>query len=572
LEEKTACVSFFVELKRRKVYRVAVAYVAVAWLLTEVASTVLPTFHVPEWVLQGIIILLVLGFPVAVLLAWAYQWTPEGIRLEQQSDHVSDTVSEFARCSPSSDGRTSVAVLPFQNLSPGGSDQYVADGLTELLIARLAGVPALRVISRTTSMHYRTTDKTAHQIAQELRVGHIVEGAVLRSGNRAQVVAQLIEASTDSHLWARTFEDKIGDLLDLLNEIAAAVAEEIAVGFSQEDQDRLSATQVLDTSAMEAYLHGRYYMSERSADALEQAAEYFRICITEAPEFAAGYSGLADYHTMRGLYGLAAPHETLPMARARAQEAIELDPNSGEALASIAGVQMFYDRDFKTAEENYRKAIALNPSYPITHLGYGDLLWVFGDEVSAMNEISEAIRLDPLNLWMKSMLGDFLMFGRRYEESAAVHKEILQKNSSYLPSRIRLAKALAYVGNAKEATSQLEKLRQAGQKGRDQALEAAGLVYGLLGMRDEAFEALRILEGRRRDQYVSPMPFAWGYAVMGEADRAFEWLERGIEERAGPMIFIGFYAPFDPIRNDPRFEQILTKVGIEKKWTERLPP
>ena len=564
--------SFFKELKRRKVYRVAVVYIAVGWVLTEAASTLLPTFHVAEWVLQAFVILLFLGFPVAMLLAWAYQLTPEGIRLEDEvrDDTISD--SGIDTVPVNIDGRTSIAVLPFQNLSPNGGDQYMGDGLTELLIARLAGIASLRVISRTTSMHYRGTDKTVVQIARELAVDRVVEGTVLRSGDQVQVIVQLIDAITDSHLWAHTYDNKMGDLLDLMNEIAGAVAKEIAVEFSQEDQDRLSVRQALSASTVEAYLHGRHYISEKTADAFEQAADYFRMCITEAPDFAAGYSGLADYYTIRSLYGLAAPDKALPKARESAEKAIKLDPNSGEALASIAAVQMFYDRDFDAASENFRKSIALNPSHPFAHQGYGDLLWVFGDEKGAMAEISEAVRVDPLNLGTKSMLGDFLMFGRRYKESAALHREILETSPAYIPSRVRLAKSLAYLGNADVAIEQLEKLKQAGEKARDQALEAAGMIYALLGMKEDAVEALKSLEGRRSELYISPMPFAWGYAAMGEADKAFEWLKRGIEERAGPVIFVGFYAPFDPIRNDPRFDEILAKAGIKKKWTEKLQP
>ena len=564
--------SFFKELKRRKVYRVAVVYIAVGWVLTEAASTLLPTFHVAEWVLQAFVILLFLGFPVAMLLAWAYQLTPEGIRAEHEvaDDTISD--SGIHAVPVHFDGRTSIAVLPFQNLSPNGGDQYMGDGLTELLIARLAGIASLRVISRTTSMHYRGTDKTVVQIARELAVDRVVEGTVLRSGDQVQVIVQLIDANTDSHLLAHTYDNKMGDLLDLMNEIAGAVAKEIAVEFSQEDQDRLSVRQALSASTVEAYLHGRHYISEKTADAFEQAADYFRMCITEAPDFAAGYSGLADYYTIRGLYGLAAPHKALPKARESAEKAVKLDPNSGEALASIAAVQMFYDRDFDAASENFRKSIALNPSHVFAHQGYGDLLWVFGDEKGAMAEISEAVRVDPLNLGTKSMLGDFLMFGRRYKESAALHREILETSPAYIPSRVRLAKSLAYLGNADVAIEQLEKLKQAGQKARDQALEAAGMIYALLGMKEDAVEALKSLEGRRSELYISPMPFAWGYAAMGEADKAFEWLKRGIEERAGPVIFVGFYAPFDPIRNDPRFDEILAKAGIKKEWTEKLQP
>ncbi len=563
--------SFFSELKRRKVYRVAVAYIVVGWIATEVASTLLPTFHVAEWVLQGFIILLFLGFPFAMILAWAYQLTPEGVRPE---DEVSDdTISDSGihAVPVSIDGRTSIAVLPFQNLSAEGGDQYMGDGLTELLIARLAGIASLRVISRTTSMHYRGTDKTVSQIARELAVDRVVEGTVLRSGGQVQVVVQLIDAIADSHLWAHTYDNRVSDLLDLMNEIAGAVAGEIAVEFSPEDQARLSVRQTLSTSAVDAYLHGRYYMSERTADAFEQAASYFRKCISEEPEFAAGYSGLADYYTVSGLYGLVAPHDALPKARESAQKAIDLDPYSGEAMASIAAVQMFYDRDFGAAGENFRKSIALNPSHPFSRMGYGDLHWVFGDEAATMDEIAEAVRVDPLNLGMKSMLGDFLMFGRRYEESAAQHREVLEINPAYIPSRVRLAKSLAYLGNAKAAINQIEELRQGGQKALDQALEAAGMVHALLGMNEQALGALKSLEERRSsERYISPMPLAWGYAAMGEADRAFEWLERGIEERAGPIIFVGFYAAFDSIRSNPRFDGILARVGIKKEWTERL--
>jgi len=547
-------VAFLRELRRRRVYGVAAVSAAVAWGVIEVASVVLPTFHAPEWILQAVLVLAIVGVVLALSLSWVYKLGPEGIEKD-----VSVPGPLVAPAPDADPHRRSVVVLPFADRAADAEGQYICDGLTELLIARLAGIRALSVISRTTAMQYRDTDKKIPQIAGELNVTHLIEGSVLRIGEQLQIVVQLIDGRTDRHVWAETYARSAGDLLNLMNEVAGAVADEVKVKLRPEEEARLARGETIDPVALDAYLKGRHHLSRRTAANFEKALVCFHESIDIAPQFALPYTGIADIHIMSGLYGFKPPKESFPLALANAEKAVELDPQAAEARTSRASVRMFHDWDFAGAEEDYLQSLALNPSYATTHLAYGDLLWVFERGEEALEHIREAVRLDPLDLGMNMNLGDFLYFDGRFADSAEQHRKVLAMNPKFFPSQARLAKALACAGDGDGAHAALDTLKEVAPA--PVFLETAAVAHGILGERDEARTALEDWQ-KAGAGYLSPLPVAWAYGALGDRDAAIEWLEKSIDERSPALIVSHVQPAFRSLAGDPRYQKILDRIGI----------
>jgi serine/threonine-protein kinase len=285
----------------------------------------------------------------------------------------------------------------------------------------------------------------------------------------------------------------------------------------------------------------------------------FHESIDIAPQFALPYTGIADIHIMSGLYGFKQPKESFPLALANAEKAVQLDPEAAEAHTSRGSVRMFHDWDFAGAEEDYLRAIELNPSYATTYLAYGDLMWVFERGEEAVEQIREAVRLDPLDLGMNMNLGDFLYFGGRFAESAEQHRKVLAMNPRFFPSRARLAKALACAGDRDGAHATLDELKATAPEAV--FLETAAVTHGILGERDEARAMLdewkRVSTG-----YVSPLPVAWAYGALGDQDAAIEWLEKSLDERSPALIVSHVQPAFRSLVDDPRYRDILDRIGI----------
>ena len=304
----------------------------------------------------------------------------------------------------------SVAVLPLQNLSGDPSKEYLADGITEELVNDLAQVRSLRVISRTSVMTYKSTKKRLPEIARELNVDAVVEGSVMRSGNRVQVTAQLIQASTDTHLWAQTYDSELSDLLTLQNQVAQAIVEQVAVKLTPEEQGRLRTVHLASPEAHEAYLLGRYYWNKRTAEGFNKAVEYFLLATKKDPQYALPYAGLADCYVLLAEYTLLPSKDVLPKAREAAVKALELDDELAEAHASLAAVKVDHEWDWRGAEQELRRAIELNPGYATAHQWYAELLSQEGRHNEAIAEIKRPQELDPLSLIVNTIEGRILVF------------------------------------------------------------------------------------------------------------------------------------------------------------------
>lgn len=454
-----------------------------------------------------------------------------------------------------------IAVLPFVDLRGNAVDDHLADGLTELLIANLAGISSLRVVARTSSMAYRGTDKRVREIAHELGVDYLIEGSVLGAGTRVQVVAQLIEGHSEMHAWTQTWTRAMCDALTLLNEVARAVAKALSARLRPAENRRLARQIAIDETALRHYLKGRYFWAQRGPDQLGQAIAEFAACARAAPDFAPAGVGLADSQILLALYGFAAPLAVAGQARAYVTDALALDPDSAEALTADGAIRLFFDWDFDSAERSLTRALALNPSYTSAYLAYGDLLMMRAEFDRGLAMIRNAIALSPLDPGLNMNLGDFLIFAGRFDDAVRHLEHTLEIAPGFVPARLRLAEALALAGRHDTALLQAENAFAEAQS-LPRARETRALVLAIAGRCAEARQELVVLAQERHERYVSAWEIARTYAVMGEADEAIQWLSEAIVERAPMALFAGIHATLDPVRGDGRFPAILRAIGL----------
>jgi TolB-like protein/DNA-binding winged helix-turn-helix (wHTH) protein/Flp pilus assembly protein TadD len=458
-------------------------------------------------------------------------------------------------------GIRSLAVLPLNNLSGDASQNYFADGMTDELITDLAQISALRVISRTSEMAYKGARKPLPQIARELNVDAVVEGSVLRSGDQVRVTAQLIEASTDKHLWSQSYEGELRDTLALQNRMARAIADQIRINLTPQEQAALKNVKVVNPEAYESYLKGRYFWNKRTADGLKVALAYFNQAIEEDPKYAQAYSGLADTYALLGdwQYAVIPPKEAFPRAKAAAIKALELDGALGEAHNSLAFVLDGFDWDFDAASKEFHRAIELNPGYATAHHWYAWHLSLLGQFDEAIAEMKKAQNLDPLSLIINADLAELLGFAQSYDESIRQSRKTIEMDPNFALAHNQLAQAYLQEHMYDEAVAEFQKaVRLSGDS--PTCIANLARAYVASGKRSEAVKLLDDLKKRSNPGYSNAAEIAMIYASLGDADQAMTWLEEDYEERFNPGVLLR--PGFDPLRTDSRFQNLLHRVGL----------
>jgi TolB-like protein/DNA-binding winged helix-turn-helix (wHTH) protein/Tfp pilus assembly protein PilF len=457
----------------------------------------------------------------------------------------------------------SLAVLPLESLSSDASQDYFADGMTDELISDLGQISALRVISRTSVMAYKHARKPLPQIARELNVDAVVEGTVLRSGNQVRITAQLIEASTDKHLWSKSYEGELRDTLALQSQVARAIAEQIRISVNPLEQAALRSVKVIDPQAYESFLKGRYFWNKRTANGLKVALAYFNQAIDEDPKYAQAYSGLADTYALLGdwQYAVMTPKEALPKAKAAAIKALDLDRALGEAHNSLAFCLDGFDWDFDSAGKEFRRAIELNPGYATAHHWYAWHLSLLGRYDEAISEMKKAENLDPLSLIINADLAELLVIAHSYDESIRQSRKTIEMDPNFALAHNQLAQAYLQEHRSAEAVAELQKTVQLSG---DSPTVIANLAraYIASGKRSEALKLLSGLKKRSNPAYSHASEIAVIYASLGDSDQAMSWLERGYEERFNPGVLLR--PGFDPLRSDPRFQDLVRRVGLPR--------
>jgi TolB-like protein/DNA-binding winged helix-turn-helix (wHTH) protein/Tfp pilus assembly protein PilF len=452
----------------------------------------------------------------------------------------------------------SIAVLPLQNLSNNSAEDYFADGMTDELTADLAQFGNLRVISRTSAMHYKGASKTAPEIGRELGVDTLIEGTVQRVGNRVRIRVQLIDSASDRHLWARTYDHDLEDVLVLQSSAARDIAEEVQgkVAFPQAAPSQHS----VQPDAYEAYLKGRYFWNKRTEDGLAKSIEYFQQAISQDPKFAAAYAGLAGSYSILGSDVLPA-RVASSKAHLAASKALELDPTIAEGHAELGLVEFYYDWDWKQAEQEFRRAIELNPNYATAHQWYGYYLAAMSRFPEALDEAKKAQQIDPLSLSINTTLAGRYRDLHQYAEAIDLNRRTLEMDPNFMPAHIALGAAFEDEGIWPDAISEYQKAVALSQD-NPIALSSLGSAYGHSGDREAARKVIARLQEASKHHYVSAFDMASVFAGVGDADTAFHWLEKAFDDRESQMAFLNITRRMDPLRSDPRFASLTKRMGL----------
>ncbi len=468
---------------------------------------------------------------------------------------------EAARPAPGPPIR-SIAVLPLRNLSGDAEQEYFADGMTEALITDLAKIRALKVTSRTSVMPYKSASKPLPQIARELGVEGLVEGSVQRAGNRVVVTAQLIRASSDTHLWAERYERDLRDVLLLQGEVARTIAREVQAAVEPDESRRLAPSRPVDREAYEAYLKGRHWWNKRTEQGYEKAREYFAQAVGKDPEYALAYSGLADSYATPAVKRMVAPAEAFAKATEAATRALALDDTLAEAHTSLAYIKTFGDQDWPGADAEFRRAIELDPGYAFARQWHAALLVFLGRNEEAIAEARKSVELDPLSLIINRDLGMTLYLARDHDGAIAQLLKTLEIDPDFAPAHVSLGSAYSERGRHPEAIAECEK---AVRLSRDPgSMASLARVYARGGRRKDALDLLAALARRSEHNYVSPFDFAIVHAGLGDKEQALMALEKAYEERSAGLGYIRNHPAFDSLRDEPRFRALLRRLGLER--------
>ena len=586
--------NFFSELKRRNVYKVAVAYAIVGWVIAQIATQIFPFLEIPNWIIRLIIVLIAIGFPIALIIAWAFEATPEGIKRTEVADAmpvtrrrrkhawiyvvvigalVSIALFLAGRYTLSrQDGRPgspslpekSIAVLPFDNLSRDPDNAFFAEGVQDEILTRLAKVADLKVIARTSTQKFKSSPENLSDIAKQLGVMNVLEGSVQKVNNQVRVNVQLINAMTNAHLWAEIYDRKLTDIFAVESDIAKNIADTLQAKLSSSAEHVLASRPTEDPEAHELYLKGRYFWNRRTGANLQKAADYFQQAIGKDPAYALAYSGLADCHVLLPAYADLGsnPRDELPKALEAARKAVELDDTLGEAHTSLARA-LASDLQLPAAMSEFKRAIELNPNYATAHQWFGECLQSQGRLQEALVELKRAQELDPLSLIINSVLGFALdTVGKSDEAIVQLHKT-LEIDPNFINAHGQLGNVLEHRGRLNEAIVEYEKCYNSmALDPIDLANLAAAYFRG--GRTAEAQQLSDKLKSLSERQYVPAYSLAIVQVAFGNKDEAIRLLEKSYEDRApfdsADLGWILVDHRLDPLRSDPRFKKLVTRI------------
>jgi eukaryotic-like serine/threonine-protein kinase len=451
----------------------------------------------------------------------------------------------------------SLAVLPLENMSGDPSEEFYAEGMTEELTTQLAQISALRVISRTSVMQYKASKKSLPEIAKELRVDAIVEGSVMRSGDRVRITAQLIQAATDKHLWAKSYDGDARDVLGLQRNVAQAIANEVKVQLTPQEQERLSSSKAVNPAAHEAYLRGDYLNKGTGAQQLK-AKEYFEEAIRIDPSYAAAYAGLANYYWSTPNLG---PREAMPRARENALKALELDPDLAQAHATVAAIHFYADWDFTAAENEFKRALELNPSDAESHRIYSFFSAALGRVQEALVQSGKAQELDPLSSSTQVTAGWVFYWARQYDKAVEQCQKALEFDLDSAGAYDCLGSSYLAQGMYEQAIGASQRAVEISESDSARLVEL-GRAYALAGRKSEAQKVLEQLRRQASTKYVPPYLFAVIYTAQGRHDEAFASLEKAYTDRDRYMVWLNIDSEMDSLRPDPRFESLVRRIGF----------
>jgi len=602
--------NFFAELQRRHVYKVGAAYAVAGWLLVQVVTQVFPIFEVSVLAQRIIVLVIVAGFPITLILAWLFDITSEGIvrtgalpasgeapaarrdrlGIDRKLNYVLGAlllaavaylaaervglINGSRKVSTVATGivEKSIAVLPFENRSEDKANAYFADGIQDEILTRLSKIADLKVISRTSTEHYKSAPENLPEIARQLGVANIVEGSVQKNGDAVRVNVQLIKAANDSHLWADTFDRKLTDIFAVESEVAKAIADQLRAKLTGREEEAIRNQPTENSEAHQLYLKGRYFWNKRTSDGLKTSIDYFNQAIDKDPAYGPAYAGLADAYAVLPNYSRTPGKEAYPKAEAAAVKALEIDDKLAEAHIALANVRVWH-KWAKAAEPEFKRGLERNPNYSTGHQWYSIYLSLVGRHDEAILEMEKAKELDPFSIIINTELGCPYLYSRRYDRAIEYFTKAVEMDSNFPFAHFALAEAYDRTGRFNEALAEHEKAIDLAHRG--QAFELAGgdaprAWYAMTGPLQNAYGALRgpiYWQGRLESEkklYAQGSATAIGladiYSILGDKEQALAWLAKAYEESDDFLVFINIQPQFDKLHSDSRFQALVNKI------------
>ncbi len=549
--------AFLAELKRRKVYRAAALYAAVGVAIAVAIPDVFNALLLPDWAARLVIILILVGFPITLALAWAFEVRSERGTEEPLATRRAETTSEEQK------PIASIAVLPLANLSGDPKEDYFSDGVTEALITDLARLDVFDVISRTSVMRYKGTELPLPTIAQELRVDAIVEGSVLRVGEEVRVTAQLIRGDSDTHIWAGSYDRKLDNILALQRDVTRAIVEEITGRLTPRQESRLGEFRPVDPEAHLAYLKGQHYRSQWTAGGFTKSIEEFEKAATIDPGYAPAHAEMALNYSWWGFpatVGLS-PAEVAQRGKDAASKALEIDEESAEAHAALAMISFTWDWDWAEAERRFRRSIEVNPNQSTTQHLFSHFLVAMGRFDESLEVSRRALQLNPLDVEMNVHLAWHHQMAREDEQALVEARKAVAIDPDFHEVYWILGLAHLGLGELDQAVSALEKAAEA--SGRIPFIVSAlGHAYGIAGMKGEGQAIVTELHDGSQRGYVSGYNLALVHTGLGDFDQTHVALQAALEARDGRMAYLATEPRFDPFRLDPHYAELVRRLGL----------
>ena len=574
---------FFAELQRRNVYKVAIAYSVASWLLIQIATQTFPVFDIPNWATRMVVFLLLLGFPVALVLAWAYELTPEGLQRTGEVDPKESIARStgrkldfmiigvllaviafmgFQHFRPAKSApnagipQKSIVILPFLDLSPTKDQEYFSDGITEQIINSLARLRGLLVVARTTAFSFKNKNMDVREVGQRLQVNHVLEGSVSRSMGRVRVVVQLIDVANGFHLWSETYDSTEQDVLSLQSDVARKVASALQVELHLAEAKQIAKPPTLNAEAYDLYLRGRYFLNKRTVDSLKKARALFEQALTKDSRFALGHAGLADAYILLGQYGAMSADEAAAHAWPEAAAAIAIDDHLAAGYISRAMLLTDFDWNWPAAEIDYQKALDLDPNNGAARHWYAFYLAQNGRPDEALKIIETAEKSDPLSPIIRAAKARIFWTARRYDQAIEQCHSALELEPNFQPALAILARSLTARERYPEA---LEAAKKYGDlAGNDLGNFEIAYIYAVARSKGGAGELLP--EANAPMAQLSPCASAPICAALHDADGTMRWLEAAIVENSLAVAWIRVDPRMDTVRSDPRFEKILARM------------
>jgi len=551
---------FWQELKRRKVIQVIIVYASAAFVIIELVNNVFEPLRLPDWTPTLVIVFLAIGFPLAIIFSWIFDISLKGIVKTESFEPDKEPGEDYSLSDEGSRLENSIAVLPFQDMSPQKDQEYFCEGMAEELINALTKIARLQVASRTSAFQFKGKGYDIGKIGKELNVHSILEGSIRKAGNKLRITAQLINVSDGYHLWSEKYDRDMEDIFAIQDEISLAIVDNLKVKLLKGEKDKLVKRYTDNLEAYSLNLKGRYYWNNLTPEGWGKSNECYQKAIEIDPNYASAYVGLSIWHQSLAFWGDVPPGQAIPKSREFAQKAIELDDSISDAHNCLAVIFAAYDWNWPAAEKEFKKSVELDPTNALAYLNYAILLTNWKQSEEAIPYARRAQKLDPRSSMINTWVAMILMFAGRCGEAIAGLQQVIAKDPGFWQPQLWLSFAFISKSMLDEAISAGEKAVEL--SGRASIAKAVlACAYFLSGQTIRGEELLESLRERSQSTYVPATFFVWIYSVRTDIDEAFHWLQKAAQEHDPWILWYGISS--DALRaDDPRFEVLLKKIGL----------